>query len=57
MKGLRIQEIAARMKRSPNAVSHLLSRALTELKEAFGDTESLNLPPWRLDEGAPRRDA
>ena len=43
-KGLRHNEIAARMNRSPNAVAHLLARALERLKSIFGDTESLSLP-------------
>ena len=41
---LQIREIAARMDRSPNAVKKLLARALEELKQKFGDTESLRLP-------------
>jgi RNA polymerase sigma factor (sigma-70 family) len=49
LKGLRIKEIALRMNRSENAVSLLLSRALAKLKEAFGETESFNLPARRLD--------
>ena len=44
VEGLKTKEIAARMKRSPNAVSHLIARALAELKARFGDTESLHLP-------------
>ena len=51
--GLRIKEIAERMGRTPNAVKHLLARALTELKRHFGDTESLHLPDRRFtSEGA-----
>jgi RNA polymerase sigma-70 factor (ECF subfamily) len=42
--GLTTREIAARMERSPNAVKHLLARALRQLRDEFGDTESLNLP-------------
>jgi RNA polymerase sigma-70 factor (ECF subfamily) len=56
LRGLRLKEIAVRMQRSPNAVAHLLSRALGELKAAFGDTESLGLPSRPLDGGGPRRD-
>jgi len=48
LKGLRGEEIAKRMNRSPNAVAQLLSHALKNLKEAFGDTESLHLPLRRL---------
>ncbi len=42
--GLKVHEIAARMNRSPNAVYKLLARALLEMRQDFGDTESLNLP-------------
>jgi RNA polymerase sigma-70 factor (ECF subfamily) len=41
---LKIEKIAERMDRSPNAVKKLLARALIELKRRFGDTESLHLP-------------
>ncbi len=41
---LPIKVIAERMNRSPDAVTHLLLRALDGLKESFGDTESLHLP-------------
>ncbi len=46
---LQIGEIAGRMNRSPNAVKKLLARALDELKNRFGDTESLHLPDDDLD--------
>ena len=46
---LRIEEIANRMNRSPNAVKKLLARALEELKKGFGDTESLHLPPRQIN--------
>lgn len=49
LKGLRLKEVAERMERSPNAVAHLLSRALAKLKEVFGNTESLTLPARRID--------
>ncbi len=49
LKGLRIDEIARRMNRSPNAVAHLLSRALVKLRKAFGETESFGLPARRLE--------
>lgn len=48
IEGLPIQEIAARMERSPDAVMHLLRRALRKLKAAFGETESLRLPERAL---------
>ena len=44
VEGLKTKEIAARMNRSPNAVKHLIARALRALRSRFGDTESLNLP-------------
>jgi RNA polymerase sigma factor (sigma-70 family) len=50
LKGLSTTEIAKRMKRTPNAVSLLLLRALRKLKETFGETESFHLPPHRLKE-------
>jgi RNA polymerase sigma-70 factor (ECF subfamily) len=53
LKGLRIDEIARRMDRSPNAVAHLLSRALVKLRKAFGETESFSLPARRLDTEGP----
>ena len=54
LKGLRMAEVAERMNRSPNAAVQLLSRALASLRAAFGDTESLHLPPWNLNEGGGR---
>ena len=47
---LRVKEIALRMNRSETAVRNLLLRALKELQECFGDTESLQLPPRSLTE-------
>jgi RNA polymerase sigma-70 factor, ECF subfamily len=49
IQGLRLAEVAKRMGRSPNAVAQLLGRALAKLKDAFGDTESLSLPPDSID--------
>ena len=37
-------QIAERMERSPNAIKHLLARALRQLRAEFGDTQSLHLP-------------
>jgi RNA polymerase sigma-70 factor (ECF subfamily) len=48
---LPIKEIAVRMERSPDAVTNLLARALTSLKDSFGDTESFHLPDRTLEEG------
>lgn len=49
LEGLKIQEIAKRMKRSPNAVKHLIARGLKELRKQFGDTESFHLPARNLE--------
>jgi RNA polymerase sigma-70 factor, ECF subfamily len=48
IEGLPLEKVAARMNRSPDAVKKLLWRALKQLKKAFGDTESLNLPDRSL---------
>jgi RNA polymerase sigma-70 factor (ECF subfamily) len=48
IEGLPLKEIAQRMDRSPNAVKHLVARALRELREHFTDTESLSLPDREL---------
>jgi RNA polymerase sigma-70 factor, ECF subfamily len=45
LEGLSVKEAAERMRRTPNAVSLLLSRALRKLRESFGDTESVSLAP------------
>jgi RNA polymerase sigma-70 factor (ECF subfamily) len=55
VKKLPMKEIAKSMGRSPGAVSNLLMRAIERLKEAFGDTESLHLPPRALGEEEPGR--
>ncbi|MBI4603525.1 MAG: sigma-70 family RNA polymerase sigma factor [Planctomycetes bacterium] len=46
---LPLKEVARRMDRTPNAVKQLLWRALQKLQAAFGDTESLHLPPRSLE--------
>jgi RNA polymerase sigma-70 factor (ECF subfamily) len=43
MDGLSIKEIAKQMGRSESAVHNLLLRATKQLRQSFGDTESLNL--------------
>ena len=48
IEGLRVKEAAKRMNRTPKAVMHLLARGLKELRDSFGDTESLNLSPEGL---------
>jgi RNA polymerase sigma factor (sigma-70 family) len=53
LEGLSIGEAAKRMNRSPNAVSKLLVRALREVRQRFGETDSLALPPRRLEDGRP----
>jgi RNA polymerase sigma-70 factor (ECF subfamily) len=50
IEGLKIKEIAERTGRSPSSVRNLLFRAMRQLRETFGDTESMNLPDRRLDE-------
>lgn len=54
IQGLRLAEVAKRMGRTPNAVAQLLGRALAKLKDAFGETESLSLPPESLDPSKPK---
>ena len=51
IQGLRINEIAVRMNRSPDAVTQLLSRALEKLKASFGETDSFHLPDQKFKEG------
>ena len=50
LEGLPFKEIAQRMNRSHGAVANLLSRALTNLRSSFGDTESLHLPRRSLND-------
>jgi RNA polymerase sigma factor (sigma-70 family) len=52
VEGLPIKDIARTMQRSESSVKNLLLRALRNLKEAFGDTESLNLPDRSLGQEA-----
>lgn len=49
LEGLKVNEVAERMKRSPNSVSKLLARAVLALRKRVGDTESLHLPDRSLD--------
>ncbi|MBI4583995.1 MAG: sigma-70 family RNA polymerase sigma factor [Planctomycetes bacterium] len=46
---LRIEEVAKRLNRTPNAVRQLIARALKQLRERFGDTESLHLPDRSIE--------
>ena len=48
-----IKEVAERMDRTPAAVSKLLMRAVDQLRESFGDTESLFLPERVPPESVP----
>ena len=57
IRGLQVKEAAKRMNRTPKAVMHILARGLKELKSAFGETESLSLPPEALQERGDRNDA
>ncbi len=47
------KEIAARMGRSPEAVSMLLLRSLRQLKELFGHTDSFHLPAGSFGDAVP----
>ena len=47
--GLPAKEVAARMNRSVEATYQLLWRATKQLKEVFGDTESLRLPARSIE--------
>ncbi len=57
IRGLKAQEIAEGMGRSPGAVRLLLFRALEQLKKRFGDTASLNLPDRAVPTGGDDNDA
>ena len=46
--GLKIREVAEKMNRSESAVKNLLLRAMKELRESFGRTDSFSLPERRL---------
>ncbi len=50
MDGLSIKEIANQMGRSESAVKNLLLRATKQLRQSFGDTESLNLRNGHLED-------
>ncbi len=50
IEGFKVREIAERMGRSEGSVKSLLFRAMTQLREGFGDTESLGLPARSLNE-------
>ena len=50
MDGLSIKEIANQMDRSQSAVKNLLLRATKQLRQSFGDTESLNLGDEHFDD-------
>ena len=49
IEGLTIREVAERMERSVSSVKNLLLRALRAMRETLPDTESLTLPPRRLE--------
>ncbi len=51
IEGLKIREVAERLGQSQGAVKQLLARGLRELKDSFGETESLHLPDRRLGAG------
>ena len=49
IQGLPAKEVAQRMNRSVEATYQLLWRATKQLKEEFGNTESLRLPPRSIE--------
>lgn len=57
MEGLPVKEIALRMDRSESAVKNLLLRATRQLRESFGDTESLHLGDGRFGDPGTTHDA
>ncbi len=50
IEGLKIREVAERMGRSESAVKNLLLRAMKELRDSFGATDSFSLPDRRLED-------
>ena len=52
LEGRKIAEVAELMGRTPNAVTQLLWRALQNLRERFGGTDSFHLPDKSLGERA-----
>ena len=53
IEGLSIMAIAERLDRTPDSVRNLLLRAMKQLRQSFGDTESLGLPDRAIeDKGA-----
>ena len=56
VEGLPIKEVARRLGKTPNAISQMILRASRKLKEIFGDTESLQLPPRALNGRENNRD-
>jgi RNA polymerase sigma-70 factor, ECF subfamily len=53
LEGLPMNEVAARMGRSPEATRQLLVRALRKLRSRLGHTESIHLPDRRLGGESP----
>ncbi len=51
IEGLKIREIADRMQKTESAVKSLIARSLRKVRDSFGDTESLHLPPRELSTG------
>ena len=54
IEGLKVKEVAKRMKRPEPTVKSLIARSLRKLRESFGDTESLHLPDRLLSSDATR---
>lgn len=57
IKGLKVKEVAQRMKRPEATVKSLISRSLRKLRESFGETESFHLPDRFLSSDETRDDA
>ena len=51
--GLKIAEVAARLEKSEVAVRQLITRGLRKIRERFGETGSIGLPPRRLERDDP----
>ena len=57
LQGIPVKDVAAKMNRSPDAITNLLARALDKLREELGDTDSLHLPDRMIQESLSELDA
>ena len=53
--GLSVDQAAKKLGKSPEAVKKAVTRALSRLRERLDDTESLHLPPRRIEKPPPER--